>query len=172
MVPSSSPSICQARPWTQRSMLSPHAAHPYIAGAADLRMPATALIISPVRAESKAPSPPRREPSLHTESDGPDEGPLGPDSYRTLHVGLGTFLPVKAEDTADHRMHAEWGEVTAQVAADLNALKRTGAASSPCSADPRALCDRDGGGGGTIAPYRGETDIFITPDYRFRPWIS
>ncbi|WP_127089462.1 tRNA preQ1(34) S-adenosylmethionine ribosyltransferase-isomerase QueA [Aquabacter cavernae] len=85
----------------------------------------------------------------------------------TLHVGLGTFLPVKAEDTADHRMHAEWGEVTAETADALNAVKARGGRILTVGSTSTRLIET-AAAGGAIAPYRGETDIFITPGYRFR----
>ncbi len=85
----------------------------------------------------------------------------------TLHVGLGTFLPVKAEDTTDHRMHAEWGEVTSEVASALNAVKANGGRILTVGSTPTRLIET-AAAGGAIAPYRGETDIFITPGYRFR----
>lgn len=85
----------------------------------------------------------------------------------TLHVGLGTFLPVKAEDTADHRMHAEWGEVSPQTAAALNAVKARGGRILTVGSTSTRLIEA-AAAGGPIAPYRGETDIFITPGYRFR----
>ncbi len=87
----------------------------------------------------------------------------------TLHVGAGTFLPVKADDIAEHRMHAEWGEVSAATAAALNAARGRG------RADRRRrhhLAAAAGKRGATrtarIAPFAGETAIFITPGYRFR----
>ena len=65
----------------------------------------------------------------------------------TLHVGAGTFLPVKVEDTTGHKMHAEWGTISRATSAALNAARAEG---------------------GTIEPFAGETAIFITPGYRFR----
>jgi S-adenosylmethionine:tRNA ribosyltransferase-isomerase len=104
----------------------------------------------------------------------------------TLHVGAGTFLPVRSDETSGHRMHAEWGEVTGNVAASLNAA-RTGRSDSlgPRAGGTPAV---PGAGGrivavgttslrlletaaredGTIAPFSGETSLFITPGYRFR----
>jgi S-adenosylmethionine:tRNA ribosyltransferase-isomerase len=86
----------------------------------------------------------------------------------TLHVGPGTFLPVKAADTADHRLHGEWGAIDAQAAACINAARdRGGRIFAVGSTSLRLLesaADNDGG----IAPFAGETSIFITPGYRFK----
>lgn len=86
----------------------------------------------------------------------------------TLHVGAGTFLPVKADDTADHQMHAEWGEVTAETAAALNAVKAAGGRILTVGSTATRLIETAAGTDGVIRPYLGETDIFITPGYAFR----
>ncbi|MBW7945784.1 MAG: tRNA preQ1(34) S-adenosylmethionine ribosyltransferase-isomerase QueA [Sphingomonadaceae bacterium] len=86
----------------------------------------------------------------------------------TLHVGAGTFLPVKAEDTRDHRMHAEWGEVSAGAAARLNAARAGGGRIIAVGTTSLRLLESAAGEDGTIAPFSGDTDIFITPGYRFR----
>ena len=86
----------------------------------------------------------------------------------TLHVGAGTFLPVKAEDTAGHRMHAEWGEVSADTAAALNAVKAKGGRIFTVGSTSTRLIESATGEDGLIRPFVGETDIFITPGYRFR----
>lgn len=86
----------------------------------------------------------------------------------TLHVGPGTFLPVKADDTADHRMHAEWGEVSAQTAAALNAVHARGGRIVTVGSTPTRLIETAAGEDGLIRPYLGETDIFITPGTHFR----
>lgn len=86
----------------------------------------------------------------------------------TLHVGPGTFLPVKADDTAEHRMHAEWGEVSAETAATLNAAKARGGRIVTVGSTPTRLIESAAGEDGAIRPFVGETDIFITPGYRFR----
>jgi S-adenosylmethionine:tRNA ribosyltransferase-isomerase len=86
----------------------------------------------------------------------------------TLHVGAGTFLPVKAEDTADHRMHAEWGTVSAETAAALNAARRRGGRIVAVGTTSLRLLESAAAEEGTIAPFAGETSIFITPGYRFR----
>ncbi len=84
----------------------------------------------------------------------------------TLHVGAGTFLPVKAEDTRDHAMHAEWGEVSAETAAAVRKAKAAGR---------RVLCvgttslrTVETASTPDLSPWAGDTDIFITPGYRFR----
>ncbi|MFQ3665228.1 MAG: tRNA preQ1(34) S-adenosylmethionine ribosyltransferase-isomerase QueA [Sphingomonadaceae bacterium] len=80
----------------------------------------------------------------------------------TLHVGAGTFLPVKAEDTADHRMHAEWGRVPADVAARLRAARAEGRRIIAVGTTSLRLLEASG-----LQPFEGTTDIFITPGYRF-----
>ncbi|TCT00979.1 tRNA preQ1(34) S-adenosylmethionine ribosyltransferase-isomerase QueA [Aquabacter spiritensis] len=85
----------------------------------------------------------------------------------TLHVGPGTFLPVKVEDTSGHRMHAEWGEVSAETAAALNAARARGGRILAVGSTATRLVEA-AAAGGTISPFRGETDIFITPGYAFR----
>jgi S-adenosylmethionine:tRNA ribosyltransferase-isomerase len=86
----------------------------------------------------------------------------------TLHVGPGTFLPVKAEDTSGHRMHAEWGEVTRETADALNAVKARGGRIVTVGSTSTRLIESAAGEDGLIRPFVGETDIFITPGYRFR----
>ena len=86
----------------------------------------------------------------------------------TLHVGAGTFLPVKAEDTSGHRMHSEWGEVGAAAAGRLNAARAEGARIVPVGTTSLRLLESAAQEDGMIAPFRGDTDIFITPSYRFR----
>ena len=86
----------------------------------------------------------------------------------TLHVGAGTFLPVKADDTRDHRMHAEWGEVPAAVADALNAARAGGGRIVAVGTTSLRLLESAAAPDGTIAPWRGTTSIFITPGYRFR----
>ena len=87
----------------------------------------------------------------------------------TLHVGAGTFLPVKADDTADHVMHAEWGRIDA---ADRRPAQRGARGRRPArsrSAPPRCGCSRaPPDEDGAIRPFEGDTAIFITPGYRFR----
>ena len=86
----------------------------------------------------------------------------------TLHVGAGTFLPVKAEDTADHRMHAEWGTLDAAAAATLNAARRDGGRIVAAGTTSLRLLESAARDGGEIVPFAGETSIFIEPGYRFR----
>jgi len=83
--------------------------------------------------------------------------------FVTLHVGAGTFLPVKAEDTADHRMHAEWGEVSAATADRLREARAAGGRIVAVGTTSLRLLESSG-----LAPFSGTTDIFITPGYRFR----
>jgi S-adenosylmethionine:tRNA ribosyltransferase-isomerase len=86
----------------------------------------------------------------------------------TLHVGAGTFLPVKAEDTAAHRMHAEWGEISAATAAALNRARTAGARIVAVGTTSLRLLETAAAEDGTIRPFAGETEIFITPGYRFK----
>lgn len=86
----------------------------------------------------------------------------------TLHVGAGTFLPVKAERTEDHRMHPEWGEVTAETAETLNAARARGARIVCVGTTSLRLLESACGADGRIAAFAGETDIFITPGRRVR----
>lgn len=86
----------------------------------------------------------------------------------TLHVGAGTFLPVKAEDTADHRMHAEWGEVSAQSAAAINRARAEGRRVVAVGTTALRLIESAAAPDGVVSPFAAWTDIFITPGYRFR----
>jgi S-adenosylmethionine:tRNA ribosyltransferase-isomerase len=86
----------------------------------------------------------------------------------TLHVGAGTFLPVKAQDTADHVMHSEWGRIEPAVADRLNAARKAGGRVIAVGTTSLRLLESATGEDGTIAPFAGDTDIFITPGYRFR----
>jgi S-adenosylmethionine:tRNA ribosyltransferase-isomerase len=86
----------------------------------------------------------------------------------TLHVGAGTFLPVKTETLAEHRMHAEWGEVAAGTADRLNAARAAGGRIVCVGTTSLRLLETATGEDGVVRPFRGETDIFITPGYRFR----
>ncbi len=86
----------------------------------------------------------------------------------TLHVGAGTFLPVKANDTDDHAMHAEWGRIEAGVAARLNAVRANGGRVIAVGTTSLRLLESATGDDGTIAPFAGDTAIFITPGYRFK----
>jgi S-adenosylmethionine:tRNA ribosyltransferase-isomerase len=86
----------------------------------------------------------------------------------TLHVGAGTFLPVKAEDTAGHRMHAEWGSLSAETARALNAARAGGGRIVAVGTTSLRVLESATAEDGTIEPFEGETAIFITPGYRFR----
>lgn len=88
--------------------------------------------------------------------------------FLTLHVGAGTFLPVKAEDTDGHRMHAEWGTIDGTVAADLNAARARGGRIVAVGTTALRLLESAATADAQIAPFSGETSIFITPGYRFR----
>lgn len=88
--------------------------------------------------------------------------------FLTLHVGAGTFLPVKADDTANHRMHAEWGEITPEVAAQLNAARARGGRIVPVGTTSLRLLESAATEDGTIRAFSGDTAIFITPGYRFK----
>jgi S-adenosylmethionine:tRNA ribosyltransferase-isomerase len=86
----------------------------------------------------------------------------------TLHVGAGTFLPVKADDIADHRMHSEWGEISAETAARLNEVRARGGRIVCVGTTSLRILETAVRPGDEITPFSGETDIFITPGYRFR----
>ena len=86
----------------------------------------------------------------------------------TLHVGAGTFLPVKAHDSDDHAMHAEWGRLDAATADRLNAARAKGRRVIAVGTTSLRLLESAASEDGTLAPFEGDTDIFITPGYRFR----
>jgi S-adenosylmethionine:tRNA ribosyltransferase-isomerase len=86
----------------------------------------------------------------------------------TLHVGAGTFLPVKTDDTASHAMHAEFGTVTAEVADALNAVRAAGGRIVAVGSTALRLMESAAGEDGKLAAFSGETAIFMTPGYRFR----
>ena len=86
----------------------------------------------------------------------------------TLHVGAGTFLPVKTADTEDHRMHAETGFISADAAARINAARAAGGRVVAVGSTSLRLLESAAGEDGRLAPFAGETGIFITPGYRFR----
>ena len=86
----------------------------------------------------------------------------------TLHVGAGTFLPVKAEDTSGHRMQAEWGRVSAETTAALTATRRAGGRVVAVGSTALRLLESATGDNGALAAFSGETALFITPGYRFR----
>jgi S-adenosylmethionine:tRNA ribosyltransferase-isomerase len=88
--------------------------------------------------------------------------------FVTLHVGAGTFLPVKSEAVADHRMHAEFGEVSPEVAEALNAARAAGGRIVCVGTTSLRLLESAADADGRIQPFAAETAIFITPGYRFR----
>ena len=93
----------------------------------------------------------------------------GVDLHRlTLHVGAGTFLPVKVTDTSAHRMHAEWGAISAATATALNAARARGGRIVAVGTTSLRLLESAAAEDGTIQPFSAETSIFITPGYRFR----
>lgn len=89
-------------------------------------------------------------------------------THVTLHVGAGTFLPVKVEDVTTHRMHAEWGEVSEAAAAEINATREGGGRVIPVGTTALRLIETAATAPGRIAPWTGETDIFIRPGHGFR----
>ena len=88
--------------------------------------------------------------------------------FVTLHVGAGTFLPVKVEDVAEHRMHAETGEVGSATAEALNAVRAAGGRIVAVGTTALRLLESAAGEDGHVRPFAGETSIFITPGHRFR----
>jgi S-adenosylmethionine:tRNA ribosyltransferase-isomerase len=86
----------------------------------------------------------------------------------TLHVGAGTFLPVKSDDTAGHTMHSEWGRIDAEIADRLNAVRASGGRLIAVGTTSLRLVESAADNSGTIRPFEGDTAIFITPGYRFR----
>ena len=88
-------------------------------------------------------------------------------THVTLHVGAGTFLPVKVDDVTTHKMHAEWGQVSAQAAEEINATKAAGGRVIPVGTTALRLIE-SAAGGACVQPWEGETDIFIYPGFAFR----
>lgn len=86
----------------------------------------------------------------------------------TLHVGAGTFLPVKVDETDDHRMHSEWGRIDSATADRLNAARQAGGRVIAVGTTSLRLLESATGPDGIIRPFEGDTDIFITPGYKFR----
>jgi S-adenosylmethionine:tRNA ribosyltransferase-isomerase len=86
----------------------------------------------------------------------------------TLHVGAGTFLPVKAEDTSGHKMHAEWGRIDAETAERLNQTRASGGRLIAVGTTSLRLLESAAGDDGMLQPFEGDTAIFITPGYRFK----
>jgi S-adenosylmethionine:tRNA ribosyltransferase-isomerase len=96
-----------------------------------------------------------------------DEPGIGRETL-TLHVGAGTFLPVKAEDTAGHIMHAEWGRIDEATADRLNAVRQSGGRVIAVGTTSLRLLESAATDDGAIEPFEGDTEIFITPGYRFK----
>jgi len=88
-------------------------------------------------------------------------------SFVTLHVGAGTFLPVKVDDIKDHKMHSEWGQVTPKAAAEINATKAAGGRVIPVGTTALRLIESAATADG-VQPWDGPTDIFITPGFKFQ----
>lgn len=88
-------------------------------------------------------------------------------SYVTLHVGAGTFLPVKVDDVTRHKMHAEWGRVSARAAQEIAATRAEGGRVIPVGTTALRLIET-AARGGAIKPWEGDTDIFITPGFTFQ----
>ncbi|MGB5076931.1 MAG: tRNA preQ1(34) S-adenosylmethionine ribosyltransferase-isomerase QueA [Sphingorhabdus sp.] len=86
----------------------------------------------------------------------------------TLHVGAGTFLPVKASDTTEHKMHSEWGQIDSNTAQMLNSVRASGGRLIAVGTTCLRLIESAATDDGIIHPFSGDTDIFITPGYRFR----
>lgn len=86
----------------------------------------------------------------------------------TLHVGAGTFLPVKSERIEEHKMHAEWGRIEPETAERLNLVRRSGGRLVAVGTTSLRLLESAAGEDGVIHPFEGDTAIFITPGYRFR----
>ena len=86
----------------------------------------------------------------------------------TLHVGPGTFLPVKTQDTDGHTMHPEWGSVGTETASALNAVRRAGGRIVAVGSTSLRLLETAAADDGVLRPFSGETALFITPGYRFR----
>jgi S-adenosylmethionine:tRNA ribosyltransferase-isomerase len=96
-----------------------------------------------------------------------DEHGIGRETL-TLHVGAGTFLPVKSERIEEHKMHAEWGRIDAETADRLNAVRRSGGRLISVGTTSLRLLESAARDDGTIQPFEGDTAIFITPGYRFK----
>lgn len=88
--------------------------------------------------------------------------------FVTLHVGAGTFLPVKSDDTESHRMHAEWGEISADTATAINRTRANGGRIVAVGTTALRLLESAAALDGTVEPFARDTDIFITPGYQFR----
>ena len=96
-----------------------------------------------------------------------DDAGIGRETL-TLHVGAGTFLPVKVEDTGEHRMHAEWGRIDEATASRLNAARASGGRLIAVGTTSLRLIESAASENGLVHPFEGDTAIFITPGYRFK----
>lgn len=96
-----------------------------------------------------------------------DKADIGRETL-TLHVGAGTFLPMKVDDTSDHVMHSEWGRIDATTAARLNAVRAGGGRLIAVGTTSLRLIESATDDAGIIHPFEGDTDIFITPGYQFK----
>ena len=86
----------------------------------------------------------------------------------TLHVGAGTFLPVKVGDTKNHPMHPEWGQLLLSTAKLINNTKKAGGRIIACGTTVLRLLETAASESGAVKPFEGETKLFITPGYRFK----
>jgi S-adenosylmethionine:tRNA ribosyltransferase-isomerase len=86
----------------------------------------------------------------------------------TLHVGAGTFAPVRVEDTRDHKMHSEWGSIDAATADALNAVREAGGRIVGVGTTSARVLESAADENGRLRPFSGRTDIFMTPGYKFR----
>ncbi len=86
----------------------------------------------------------------------------------TLHVGAGTFLPVKVDDVADHKMHSEWGQVSPKAAAEIASTRASGGRIIPVGTTSLRILETAARDTGEITPWAGDTDIFIKPGFKFR----
>lgn len=86
----------------------------------------------------------------------------------TLHVGAGTFLPVKVDDTRDHKMHSEWGEISLDAAETINHAKASGGRIVAVGTTALRLLESSANSNGVLKPWSGDTDIFITPGYKIK----
>jgi len=108
--------------------------------------------------------------SLHFDKDLLDEiKSIGVEiSFVTLHVGAGTFLPVKDEEIRKHKMHAEYGEISQQTVDEINKTKRNGGRIIPVGTTALRLLESAAQSGGKLSGWHGETDIFIYPGFKFK----
>jgi len=88
-------------------------------------------------------------------------------THVTLHVGAGTFLPVKVDDVSDHKMHAEWGLVSQKAVDEITTTKASGGRIIPVGTTALRLIE-SAGRGGQLMPWKGDTDIFLTPGFEFQ----